>query len=152
LPPIQLGPAPQPCQQRQPSQPRQPNHPDINTEIRNFTQVQDPPFTGDFDAKPVSAEDEKLLREFWQALEAEKMELCSRCHERWFDMTLDADHICRHCHNKDEEKCPDEPFFFSAENHLDFGPGPAELGLPELSLMEEMCIARVHVHVNVMQV
>ena len=80
------------------------------------------------------------------------MELCSRCHERWFDMTLDADHICRHCHNKDEEKCPDEPFFFSAENHLDFGPGPAELGLPELSLIEEMCIARVHVHVNVMQV
>ena len=127
-------------------------NPDVNIESRDFTQVQDPPFTGDFDAKPVSAEDEKLLREFWQALEAEKMELCSRCHERWFDMTLDADHICRHCHSKDEEKCPDEPFFFSAENHLDFGPGPAELGLPELSLIKEMCIARVHVHVNVMQV
>jgi hypothetical protein len=82
LPPIQLGPAPQPCQQRQPSQPRQPNHPANNTEIRDFDQVQDPPFTGDLDAKPISAQDEQLLHEFWQALEADKMDCCSCCHKR----------------------------------------------------------------------
>ena len=80
------------------------------------------------------------------------MDYCGRCHERWFDMKLDADHVCRRCHNKDKAKHPDEPFFFSAANHLDFGLEPAELGLPELGLIEEMCIARVHVHVNVMQV
>jgi hypothetical protein len=136
----------------QPRQPHQLHEPIVNPGVRDFAQAQDPPFTRDLGTKPIGAEDEKLLQEFWEALEAEKMDLCSRCYERWFDMTLDANRICRHCHNKDKEKRPDEPFFFSAANLLDFGPGPAELGLPSLSIIEEMCIARVHVHVNVMQV
>ena len=56
LPPIRLGPAPQQRQQRQP------HHPDIDTEIRDFTQVQDPSFTRVLDANPLSAQDEQLLQ------------------------------------------------------------------------------------------
>ncbi|KAH7108653.1 hypothetical protein EDB81DRAFT_609901, partial [Dactylonectria macrodidyma] len=41
-------------------------------------------------------------------------------------------------------------FVFSAENHLDFGLIPAFL--PQLTIVEEMLIAPVHVFVNVMQV
>ncbi|KJZ70452.1 hypothetical protein HIM_10154 [Hirsutella minnesotensis 3608] len=44
----------------------------------------------------------------------------------------------------------DEPWFFSAENQLDFGLIP--VFLPELTKVEEMLIAPVHVFVNVMQV
>ncbi|KAJ3454665.1 hypothetical protein MRS44_013265 [Fusarium solani] len=44
----------------------------------------------------------------------------------------------------------DEPYFFSAANNLDFGEVPGNL--PSLTMVEEMLIARVHVHVKVLQV
>ena len=53
---------------------------------------------------------------------------------RWFDVVLKDDGICKHCHGKDDRKRPDEPFFYSKENHLDFGDVPDFLpalhGLP----------------------
>jgi len=78
------------------------------------------------------------------------MRLCLRCKERWFDVVLKADGICHGCHDKDDQKRPDEPFFFSAANHLDFGEVPHYL--PKLEPAEEMVIARVHVSVNVFTV
>ncbi|KAJ6436452.1 ATP-dependent DNA helicase PIF1 [Purpureocillium lavendulum] len=65
-------------------------------------------------------------------------------------MEIDYDGICSRCYRKDEKRGPDEPYFFSAENQLDFGPVPARL--PELTPTEESLIARVHVHVNIMLV
>ncbi|KAG7424371.1 hypothetical protein Forpi1262_v014500 [Fusarium oxysporum f. sp. raphani] len=58
--------------------------------------------------------------------------------------------ICKRGIAKDKNKKEDEPWFFSAENQLDFGLIPAFL--PQLTIVEEMLIARVHVFVNVMQV
>ncbi|KJK85038.1 hypothetical protein H633G_11133 [Metarhizium anisopliae BRIP 53284] len=65
-------------------------------------------------------------------------------------MEIDYEGICSRCYRKDEKRGPDEPYFFSAENHLDFGPVPTRL--PELTPTEESLIARVHVHVNIMLV
>ena len=61
-----------------------------------------------------------------------------------------ADGVCKRCHDKDDKKRQDEPFFFSAENKLDFGPVPPQL--PRLEPLEELFIARVHVSVNVFTV
>ncbi|KAM4067367.1 Beta-ketoacyl synthase [Hirsutella rhossiliensis] len=85
--------------------------------------AQDPAWTGDLDA--------------WALTD------CDRA-------TLHYDGICSRCYRKDEKRGPDEPYFFSAENQLDFGPVPTRL--PELTPTEEALIARVHVHVNIMLV
>ncbi|XP_044723694.1 ATP-dependent DNA helicase PIF1 [Hirsutella rhossiliensis] len=78
------------------------------------------------------------------------MQSCIRCQERWFDMKRNSLKICSRCIGRDRKKAPNEPYFFSAANHLDFGEIPANL--PDLTMVEEMLIARVHVHVKVLQV
>jgi ATP-dependent DNA helicase PIF1 len=67
-----------------------------------------------------------------------------------FDVEPKADGACKRCHDKDDKKRQDEPFFFSAANKLDFGPIPD--GLPHLEPLEEMFIARVHVSVKIFTV
>ncbi|XP_044714470.1 PIF1-like helicase domain-containing protein [Hirsutella rhossiliensis] len=57
--------------------------------------------------------------------------------------------ICSRCISRDRKKGPNEPYFFSAANNLDFGEVPSDL--PDLTMVEEMLIARVHVHVKVLQ-
>lgn len=59
------------------------------------------------------------------------------------------DGICKRCLAKDKNK-EDEPWFFSAENQFDFNLIP--VSLPQLTTVEEMLIAPVHVFVNVMQI
>ena len=98
----------------------------------------------------MNAEDIAIWEEFNTQLAQEQMERCPRCKKRWFDIKLQADGICRRCHQKDDKKSPEEPHFFSAANHLDFGMVPT--CLPELLPAEEMVIARVHVSVNVFSV
>ncbi|KAK0710204.1 hypothetical protein B0T26DRAFT_724333 [Lasiosphaeria miniovina] len=62
--------------------------------------------------------------EFDEALAVEKMQYCLRCKRRWFDVELKPDGVCKHCHDKDDKKRGDEPFFFSANNNSDFGSIP----------------------------
>lgn len=57
---------------------------------------------------------------------------------------------CARCRNKDNNKLVHEPDFWTAENDLD--PGEFPDNLPSLTQVEEMLIARVHVHVEVCQV
>ncbi|KAM4062458.1 hypothetical protein HRG_013636 [Hirsutella rhossiliensis] len=57
--------------------------------------------------------------------------------------------ICSRCIGRDRKKALDEPYFFSAANNLDFGEVPGNL--PDLTMVEEMLIARIHVHVKVLQ-
>ncbi|KAM4055112.1 Beta-ketoacyl synthase [Hirsutella rhossiliensis] len=94
--------------------------------------------------------DETTLREFWTKLDNDQMQFCSRCQESWFQMNIDTDGICARCYRKDAKRGPREPYFFSADNQLDFGPVSARL--PELTPTEESLIARVHAHVNIMLV
>ena len=70
-----------------------------------------PRFTGDDQEAPLSAEDTAIKREFDEALAAEGMQRCLRCKERWFDVKLMADGVCKRCHDKDDKKRQDEPFF-----------------------------------------
>ena len=116
---------------------------------RRFFELPDPDWMRDLSHCPLSDRDKELLEKFWTELENDGMEHCARCQETWFDMGL-KDGICKRCIAKDKNKKEDEPWFFSAENQLDFGLIPAFL--PQLTIVEEMLIARVHVFVNVMQV
>jgi len=78
------------------------------------------------------------------------MHYCERCKKKWFDVVLGLGNICRQCYAKDAKRGPNMPYYFSKENKLDFGEVPAEL--EELTQLEEMVIARVHVSVNVFSV
>ncbi|PON19971.1 hypothetical protein TGAM01_v211164 [Trichoderma gamsii] len=117
---------------------------------RQFDQIVDPPFTGDLNLPALSEEDQVLVRQFYTALNDDKMQSCPRCQERWFDMKRNSLNICSRCISRDRKRASDEPCFFSAANHLDFGEVPSNL--PNLTMVEEMLIARVHVHVKVLQV
>ncbi|KAG6977910.1 hypothetical protein FocnCong_v009922 [Fusarium oxysporum f. sp. conglutinans] len=117
-------------------------------ERRDF-ELPDPDWMRDLSHCPLSDRDKELLEKFWTELENDRMEHCARCQETWFDMGLKGG-ICKRCIARDKNKKEDEPWFFSAENQLDFGLIPAFL--PQLTIVEEMLIARVHVFVNVMQV
>ncbi len=97
------------------------------------------------DTTAVSPEDADLLQRFCETLNNERMELCLRCRHRWFSMDLKHD-VCKSCRSKDSGKPPESLFFYSAEN-LDFGDVPAHL--EPLTQVEEMFIARLHVHVQV---
>ncbi|KAK8913452.1 hypothetical protein VCV18_011458 [Metarhizium anisopliae] len=112
--------------------------------------AQDPVWNGDLDAHALSDRAKATLREFWTTLENDQMEYCSRCQESWFQMKIDTDGICGRYYRKDAKRRSGEPYFFSADNQLDFGPVPARL--PQLTPTEASLIARVHVHVNIMLV
>jgi hypothetical protein len=122
----------------------------ISPEQSAVFHAQNPVWNGDLDACALTDRDKAILREFWTQLDNEQMQFCGRCQERWFQMNIDSDGICARCYRKDDKRRPDEPYFFSADNQLDFGTVPTEL--PQLTPIEESLIARVHVHVNIMLV
>ena len=109
---------------------------------RSFEE-EDPMFEGNLQACPLSEKDKPIKKKFDEALAVDQMIHCERCKRCWFDVELKDDGICKHCHGKDDRKRPDEPFFYSKENHLDFGDVPDFL--PALHPAEEMVIPRVHI-------
>ncbi|KAI8416762.1 hypothetical protein FOFC_03742 [Fusarium oxysporum] len=94
-------------------------------ERRDF-ELPDPDWMRDLSHCPLSDRDKELLEKFWTELENDRMEHCARCQETWFDMGLKGG-ICKRCIARDKNKKEDEPWFFSAENQLDFGLIPAFL-------------------------
>jgi hypothetical protein len=90
----------------------------------------------------VSNTDWNLVTKFNQSLDELEMAECTRCEERWFNMGV-VDGICRACQLRKSNP-------FEAANEGDLGPVPD--WLPVLSEVEEMLIARAHVHVQVKQV
>jgi hypothetical protein len=113
------------------------------------TLLQSSPLLG-VDGLAVSEGDWQLLSAFHEELANDKLDTCKRCQERWFNMSVDCSGVCRRCVYHDRSKGAEDPFYFSAENNLD--PGPTPTGLPQLTQLEEMLIARVHVYVEVRQV
>ena len=57
---------------------------------------------------------------------------------------------CRAKQAWDADKLPDEPYYFSGGNELDFGTFPAHL--PELTQTEQMMISKIHMFTQVRQV
>jgi ATP-dependent DNA helicase PIF1 len=110
--------------------------------------VVEPRFAGELTDMAVSDADWQLLTRWDAYISQLSMEFCCRCQRKWFGMEL-YQRVCKTCRQRDNNKGPNEPFFFSRENDLDFGIVPAYL--PPLTQVEEMLIARVHVHVQVFQ-
>jgi hypothetical protein len=86
----------------------------------------------------------QTLHNFHTHLGTIKMDTCTRCNARWFDMRL-KDGVCYACFLKD--KGGQMPFLFSADNEMDPGAVPAHL--PVLTQIEEMVIARSHVQMMI---
>ena len=84
---------------------------------------------------------------FLEAIEEDKLELCTRCHEKWFNMHLDKNDICSRCRNRDKNLELGSPFLMSRKNGMDPRPLPDHLLL--LTSIEEMVISRVHVSMQV---
>ena len=82
----------------------------------------------------------QYIQDFNTEMARVKIETCTRCQERWFSMDL-KDSICHACFLRD--KGCQTPFLMSAENDMD--PGELPAGLPKLTQVEEMIIARSHV-------
>jgi len=92
----------------------------------------------------IPTEQWQTITEFHTHMSTIKMEECTRCNARWFDMQL-KDDICHSCLLKD--KGGQTPYFFSADNEMDPGIVPAHL--PALTQIEEMVIARSHVQMMI---
>lgn len=92
--------------------------------------VSDPPFNNDLLATAITVEDQARLQRFNTELAREGMLECPVCKQKWFDVKL-REGVCTTCLNRDKERRPDEPLFYSADNDLDFGDVPP--GLPQLS-------------------
>jgi hypothetical protein len=86
----------------------------------------------------------RTITEFHTHMSTIKMEECSQCNARWFDMQL-KDGICHSCLLKDKGR--QTLYFFSADNDMDPGIVPAHL--PALSQIEEMVIAQSHVQMMI---
>lgn len=86
----------------------------------------------------------QTLHDFHTHLGTIKMDTCTRCNARWFDMRL-KDGVCHTCFLKD--KGGQTPLLFSADNEMDLGAVPAYL--PVLTQIEEMVIAWSHVQMMI---
>ena len=60
------------------------------------------------------------------------------------------DGVCDRCIRVDQRRSVDEPFLYSAANQMD--PGDLPPDLPEVTQVEEMLIARVHIFMEVRRV
>ena len=101
---------------------------------------------------PVSAVNLEQIR---SALQAEHMETCRRCKERWFQMGLategDDIGVCKACiRDANSLRDPALPSLFSEGNELD--PGPVPSFLPILTAVEKLLIARVYVYLQVVRI
>ena len=107
-----------------------------------------PPVPDYLDQIAISEDDHVLLQNFHNALSSITMEECILCREKWFDMDVNPEDICRRCRNPDKAKV------FSAANHMNPGPSIQELArihgmkVPEpLSQVEEMMISPVYSYI-----
>jgi hypothetical protein len=95
----------------------------------------------------VTEEEKKMLDEVRKKLMEIKLEVCSLCHEEWFDLKV-VDGVCSKCKDTTKNSTKYQP-----SNNMYPGPGPSpDDGLPVLTQMEEMLIAPVHALVQLWQV
>lgn len=99
---------------------------------------------------PVHSSDWANIQDMRRMLNSIEMEFCTRCKERWFEMQL-VDGICRACRClRDKKMAYGDPFLMGWHNQMDPGLVPTELAC--LTTLEEMIIARVHLHLQVWRV
>ncbi|KAF6834321.1 mitochondrial dna helicase [Colletotrichum plurivorum] len=143
-----VQPRPQPAA-RTPGQPRarpQPRAAAGDDPNRGF-HVTDPVFDGDLNAEALTLQDQELISNLYRKLDQDELQTCLRYSQRWFDLNINDDGVCKICRNADG----DNPvFLFGAANNMDFGDVPAHL--PQLTYIEEILISRIHCAVDLCQV
>src|SRR5947207_5941965 len=94
----------------------------------------------------ITEEDRSLIEDFHRELASVEIEFCNICKERWFDMHVNDDGICRRCRRHKHGEAPR----FMEINKLHPGSNIQELAaryelpIPEpLSQIEEMLISKV---------
>ncbi|KAJ7869271.1 hypothetical protein B0H14DRAFT_2346110, partial [Mycena olivaceomarginata] len=112
---------------------------------RHRPAVQPIPLHFDVDAalsdSAVTGREKELLTEVRKKLMETTLETCVLCHEKWFDLGVNAAGKCRKCSKNG---------YFSAENGMD--PGSVPPHLPALTQMEEILISPVHALTQVWQI
>ncbi|KAF8641969.1 hypothetical protein AX14_009816, partial [Amanita brunnescens Koide BX004] len=114
-----------------PSQPQLPAENNDNSQHDGENDLQQP---------AVSLPEKQLLDNFRQKIMDIQLELCNHCNEKWFDLDV-IDGKCKKCRKGTK---------FQESNLMD--PGLRPEYLPELTQMEEMLIAPVHVLMQLWQV
>ncbi|KAF8156289.1 hypothetical protein K438DRAFT_1415033, partial [Mycena galopus ATCC 62051] len=89
----------------------------------------------------VTPREKELLTGVRKKLMEITLETCVLCHEKWFDLGVNATGKCRKCSRSGK---------FSAENVMD--PGSVPPHLPTLTQMEEILISPVHALTQVWQI
>lgn len=102
----------------------------------------------DLDSPAVSEADWARLQDWMRVLDREQQYYCERCKELWFDIKI-KDGICQRCSIRDREQGDGFPLM-SLENQMD--PGPVPDSLPELTDIEQMLIAPVHISMHMAHV
>ena len=98
---------------------------------------------------PVSAVNWERIKKFRSILQAEYIEMCSCCKERWFQigLAMEGDNIgvYKAC-IKDANSLKDPTFspLFGKSNRLNLGPIPNFLSI--LTAVEELLITRVYIY------
>jgi hypothetical protein len=117
----------------------------MRLQVMRLIEGNQPPPVDYLDQIALTGNESELLRDFQNALSSVRMEECSYCHEKWFDMNVNEDGICRRCTKENNTRIFDE------SNHLDPGMNIQELAalhglkVPEpLSQVEEIMISPVH--------
>jgi hypothetical protein len=99
----------------------------------------------------MSDTDWNRVQGWMQRLNTQELWHCERCKERWFDITLDADGVCQRCITRDREvQGTDNCHLMSIKNQMD--PGPIPSHLPELTDIEQMLVAPVHISMQMAHV
>ena len=105
-------------------------------------------------AAPLSLHDPAISDEYWgyisdfyQNLAQLRQDECVRCNEKWFDMKLNSEQICKRCIARERSE---KRSLFTDCNHLNVGSVPEHLS--ELTQVEEHLIAQLHIHIQVWQI
>ncbi len=105
------------------------------------------------DQMAISEDDHALIQDFHNALSSITMEECKICCEKWFDINVDHEGICRRCRreNTAQNNRQNNINVYSESNNMDPGPSIQEIArtrgmkVPEpLSQVEEMMISPVY--------
>jgi hypothetical protein len=89
----------------------------------------------------LSEEQWQYVKDFHADMDGIQMEKCIRCKEKWFEMKLNWEEVCRKCILAQKRKSM--PYVYSEGNAMD--PGEMPDGLQPLTQVEEMLTARAHV-------
>jgi len=74
----------------------------------------DPPFENNLDATAITPEDWELYNNFKAAFDADVMEECPWCYEKWFNLRI-AYGACASCRDHDNTRRPEEPLYLETQ-------------------------------------